>query len=163
MKVYAYVALAAIAVGGLTWAYNKTYAAGWNAAVVEQQNKINKAADEARRLEREKWANAVAAAQSQIRVEERIVEKTRDVEKRIPIVMETISVEKPDCVDLGADVVSVFNAQVDSGADTGTVRPRPPSNLDGVVFSNGALRVGSDRRDTSDARDQHGKREPVHR
>ena len=117
MKVYAYVALAVVVIGGLKWAHSAVYNSGYNDAVVAQQALIQDAREDAVRRAREEWEATAEIAEAEIIVEERIVEVVRTVEKEIPTVVERIVEVRPDCADLGSDFVGLLNAQVNSGAD----------------------------------------------
>jgi hypothetical protein len=116
MKIYAYVALAIVLIAGLKLAYSSTYDAGFNAAVVRQSELIQVAKDEAVAIARHQWENAARIAADNIVTEERIVEVERIIEKRIPQIVERIVTVTPECNDLGAEFVSLLNAQVHSGS-----------------------------------------------
>lgn len=117
MKIYAYVALAIVLLGGLKWGYSAIYDAGFNAAVTEQDALIRQAQDDAVAKARQEWENITGIASDNIVVEERIVEVERIVEKEIPKIVERIVTVTPECRDLGADFAGLLNAQVNSGSN----------------------------------------------
>lgn len=88
------------------------YKSGWNAAIVEQERLIQQAKEDARAKEKEFWESVVADAEAQIIVEEKIVEKLVEVEKKIPVVVDRIVEVKPECRDLGPDFIGLLNEQI---------------------------------------------------
>ncbi len=121
------IALAILIVGGglIKWAYDAVWDSGYNAAVVEQDAEIRKAEQAAVAKARQEWENVAALAEREIVVEERIVEKIREVEREIPIVVESIVEIQPDCADLGDDFARLLNEQARSGADRSNDRSDP--------------------------------------
>ena len=117
MKIYAYVALAIVVIGGAKWAHSAIWNAGWNAAIVEQTEAIRDAQDEAVAKARTEWENTAVIAETEIVIEERIVEVVRVIEKEIPKIVERIVEIAPDCADLGDDFAGLLNAQIRAGAD----------------------------------------------
>lgn len=124
MKIYAYVALAVVLLGGLKYAHSTTYSAGWNAAIVEQEAAIQDAQNEAVAKARQEWENTASIATDNIVIEERIVEVERIIEKKIPTIVERIVTVTPECNDLGPDFAGLLNEQVRAGSD------RPNSGAD---------------------------------
>lgn len=116
MKSYAYAAIVLALLIGAKLAYSAIYDAGWNAAIIEQEAAIQKAKNEAVAKERKQWENAVAEAEATIVVEEKIVEVVREVEKRIPVVVDRIVEVTPECHDLGSDFAGLLNDQIRAGA-----------------------------------------------
>jgi hypothetical protein len=116
VKVYAYVALAVVLLGGLKYGYSAVYDSGFNAAIVEQEKAIQIAKDEAIELARVEWEATAEIAEAEIIIEERIVEVVRTVEKEIPKIVERIVEVTPECNDLGADFAGLLNKQVRAGA-----------------------------------------------
>lgn len=114
MKIWAYLALAVVMIGGAKWAHSTTYNAGWNAAVVEQTVLIQNAQNDAVAKALTEWQKTAALAEREIVIEERIVEVIRVVEKEIPVVVERIVTITPECSDLGDDFAGLLNAQVNS-------------------------------------------------
>jgi len=127
VKVGSYLAIIVAVLGFAKWAHSAIYDSGWNAAVVEQGVLIQAAKDDAVELARQEWEATAGIAETQIVVEERIVEVIREVEKRIPTVVERIVTVTPECNDLGADFAGLLNAQVNSGADNETGSADPPA------------------------------------
>ena len=117
MKIYAYVALAVVLIAGAKWGHSAIFNAGWNAAIVEQEQAIATAKDEAVAKARQQWENMTDLTEKEIVVEEKIVEVIRIVEKEIPKIVERIVTVTPECADLGADFARLLNRQVNSGAD----------------------------------------------
>ena len=134
LKVWAYVALAATLIGAAGFAYSRVYRAGYNAAVVLQQQIAIKRQNVAIAEARLEWEATAAAAEVEIRIEERIVERIRVVEREIPTVVERIVEVTPECNDLGGDFLRVYNDAIrashnreDSGSDTATEPDQPMS------------------------------------
>lgn len=123
MKIWAYLALAALLLGGVKLAYSAVYGSGWNAAIVEQTALIQEARDDAVEKALTEWENTARIAEVQIVVEERIVEVIRVVEKEIPVIVERIVEVHPECNDLGDDFASLLNAQVNSRSGLENNRP----------------------------------------
>ena len=116
MKIGLYIALVVVILGGLKWAHSAVYDSGYNAAVVEQNELIRQAKDEAVKKARDEWEKTAVIAEDNIVVEERIVEVERVIEKEIPRIVEKIVTVTPECNDLGSEFASLLNAQVNSGA-----------------------------------------------
>lgn len=112
VKLGIYLAIIVASAAAAKWAHDVCYKSGWNAAVVEQEHLIAKAREFAIAETELKWQALVDAAEGQIVVEEKIVEVIREVEKKIPVVVEKIVTVKPECNDLGSDFVSLWNEQV---------------------------------------------------
>lgn len=117
IKVGIYAAIIIAVLGFAKWAHSAIYDAGWNAAVVEQESAIAIAKDEAVKKARTEWEATAAVAETNIVIEERIVEVERVVEKKIPQIVERIVEIKPECNDLGVDFAGLLNEQVRSGSD----------------------------------------------
>ena len=115
VKLGIYLAIIVALLGGIKWAHSSAYKSGWNAAVVEQEKLIREVKDQAVEDAEIKWKGLVDAAEGQIIVEEKIVEKVRIVNRDIETVVEKIVEVKPDCADLGVDFVKLFNGQVRAG------------------------------------------------
>lgn len=131
MRIWGYVAIVAalVAAFGVTWA--KAYDAGYGKRDQETQQEIIEAQVEAERQRDEVWAAAVKAAQEQIRTEEVIVEKIREVEVEIPTVVEKIVEVHPECRDLGPDYAGLLNHQV--RAANSLQGPAAPAGVDDRV------------------------------
>ena len=116
IKIWAYVGLATLLLAGVRWAHSSVYDSGWNAAVVMQSQAIRKAENAAVVKARQEWEHTTSIAETQIVVEERIVEVVRVIEKEIPKIVERIVEITPECSDLGDDFAGLLNAQVRSGS-----------------------------------------------
>lgn len=131
MKAWGYAAIVmsvlGTLVGGLRWAYT----AGYEKRDNEARTEILDAVAEAVELEAAEWAKAVEAAEAQIIVEEKIVEKIRVVEREIPKVVETVRFE---CRNLGADYAGLLNDQV--RAANNLPSPETPPGVDGGLPAN---------------------------
>lgn len=112
MKIYIYAALAVLIISTITFASHKIYHAGYDKRDSEVQAEIIAAQEKARKEEEERWRETVAAAEAQIVIEERIVEKIREVEIEIPKVVEKIVTVSPECANLGTDYARLLNDQV---------------------------------------------------
>lgn len=115
MRIWAYVALVVVLTGavggGLRWAYNS----GYNAREVESREEILDAVAQARAEAEKRWAASVVAATEAIKVEERIVESIRVVEKEVPTIVERIVEVTPECADLGESYAGLLNSQIRAG------------------------------------------------
>lgn len=94
--------------------YNKIWTSGYNTAQVELQSESIKAANAAVKKAKAEWEASAAAAEAQILVEEKIVEKIRVIEKEIPAVVESIA---PECRDLGPEFLGMFNGFIDAAGN----------------------------------------------
>lgn len=115
MKVWAYVALAALIIGAAGAAAKGLHSAGYNKRDQEVQQDIIEAQVRAEEEAEARWAASVVAATEAIRVEEKIVERIREVEIEIPKVVERIVELTPECADLGPAYAGMLNNQVRAG------------------------------------------------
>lgn len=115
MKIYVYLALAVLLIGAAGASAKALHTAGYNKRDLEVQQSILDAQETARKDEEQKWRDTVAAAEGQIVIEEKIVEVIREVEKKIPVVVDRIVVERPECADLGPDYAGLLNDQIRAG------------------------------------------------
>lgn len=104
-------------------AHTAIYNAGWNAAIVTQDLLIEQEKQAAVAKAFRQWENMNTIAEDNIVIEERIVEKVRTIEKKIPIVVERIVEVTPECRDLGDDFAGLLNAQVNSRPGPGLRSP----------------------------------------
>lgn len=115
MKPWAYAVIAMVLVGFLGGMYAKGHAAGYNKRDLEVNKEILAALEQQRDELQQHWMKVVLATEAQIVVEEKIVEKIREVEVEIPTVVERIVEVKPECADLGDAYVGLLNNQVRAG------------------------------------------------
>lgn len=115
MKVWAYLALAALLIGAAGAAARMMYSSGYNKRDQEVQQEIIDAQTQAAEDAEARWSASVVAATKAIKVEERIVEVIRVVEKEIPKVVERIVELTPECADLGAAYAGLLNDQIRAG------------------------------------------------
>ncbi len=92
--------------------YGAIYSSGYNYAVIEQRELAETQREVAIAEARELWEKNNTIAAAEIIIEDRIVEKIRVVEKRIPFVVEKIVEVLPECSDLGPDFVLLYNQAV---------------------------------------------------
>lgn len=118
-------------IGSNVWYGKERYKAGFDAATVTQAQAIAEAKDEAVAKAREQWEATAALAEDNIVIEERIVEVIREVEKEIPVVVERIVTETPECSDLGSDFAGLLNDQVRAGSGTSRGGTDAPAQPDG--------------------------------
>jgi len=112
MKIYVYaiILLAVIAAIGGTYAaghssgYDKRDSEIRDDAIIAQNNAVEKRMNE--------WLQTQAQAEPVIVIEEKIVEVIREVEKRIPTVVEKIVTVTPECADLGLEFAGLLNEQI---------------------------------------------------
>lgn len=112
MNPWAYVALVVAVIAAFGGAYAKGHSAGYAKSQDEIQQSIIEAQTAARFEEAKRWKAALDAAEANVRVEEVIVEKIREVEVEIPTVVERIVEVRPECRDLGAEYAGLLNNQV---------------------------------------------------
>jgi len=112
MKIWAWVIVVGLVIGGITGTYAMGKNAGYDKRNAEVKDEIMAAQERTRLMEEKKWAKAVKAAQDSIKTEEIIVEKIRVVEKEIPKVVKEIVTLTPECADLGTEYARLRNDQV---------------------------------------------------
>lgn len=123
MKFYV---IAGLAVAGMLfayWAHGKVYDSGYSDATAEQQKLAIEQQNKAIAQARIEWEITAGVGEREIVIEERIVERIREVEREIPVIVERIVELTPECADLGPDFLGLFNAAIsasNSGDDPGT-------------------------------------------
>jgi hypothetical protein len=115
MKIWAYLAIFVLVIGAAGAAAKSIHSAGYNKRDQEVQQDIIDAQIQAAADAEARWSASVVAATQAIRVEERIVEKIREVEIEIPKVVERIVELTPECADLGPAYAGMLNNQVRAG------------------------------------------------
>ena len=115
MKIWAYLAIFVLVIGAAGAAAKSIHSAGYNKRDREVQQDIIDAQIQAAADAEARWSASVVAATQAIRVEERIVEKIREVEIEIPKVVERIVELTPECADLGPAYAGMLNNQVRAG------------------------------------------------
>ncbi len=128
MKIWAYVALAAMIIAAAGVAAKGLHSAGYNKRDQEVQQDIIDAQVRAAEEAEARWSAAVIAATEAIRVEEVIVERIREVEIEIPIVVERIVELTPECADLGPAYAGLLNNQVRAGNGIQIASPADGTN-----------------------------------
>ena len=126
MKVWAYLAILVLVTGMAGAAAKSIHSSGYNKRDREVQQDIidaqQLAADEAEA----RWSASVVAATEAIRVEERIVEKIREVEIIVPTIVDRIVTVTPECADLGPAYAGLLNDQVRAGNGIQIAAPTDP-------------------------------------
>ena len=128
MKIWAYVILAGLVIGGATAGAKAIYDSGYDAAVIVQQELAIERQNEAIDAARVEWEATLEAAEAEVIIEERIVEVIREIEREVPRVVERIVEVTPECADLGAEYAGLLNAAVrasNSRADSSTDTAAP--------------------------------------
>ncbi len=115
MKIWAYVALAALLIGAAGAAAKSLHSAGYNQRDREVQQDIIDAQVKAEEDAEARWAASVVAATQAIRIEERIIERIREVEILVPTIVERIVELTPECSDLGPAYAGLLNDQIRAG------------------------------------------------
>ena len=133
MKIWAYLAIAALVIGAATAAYAAVYKAGYSSAVAKQQELAIIAQNDAIEAARIEWALSAEAGQAEIIIEERIVEVVREVIKEIPVVVDRIVELTPECADLGGDFLRVYNDAIRAGGGGEDGPAADTVNHDGAV------------------------------
>lgn len=120
------IAVAAILslVGGI---YYAGHSAGFDERDKSVQGEISNAVETEKARSAAEWQVLLDAAQAEIVVEERIVEKIREVEIEVPKVVERIVEVRPECRDLGPDYGGLLDQQV--AAANGRESPADPAAL----------------------------------
>lgn len=126
MKVWAYVVLAGVLITGLTVGIRAIYAAGYNDRDQEVQQSIIDAQQHAVAEFERGYSEAAAATEATIVVEERIVEKIREVEIEVPKIIEHIVELTPECKYLGPAYAGLLNNQVRAGNGIQIASPTDP-------------------------------------
>ena len=131
LKTWAYLGIAIALLTMLGAGARSAYNAGFNAATVKEQALAIEAQALVLAKAKTEWEKTKAASQEQVKIQEKIVEHERIVERRIPVVVEKLVREKPACDDLGADVLGVFNDAIRGGPDPNAAAPtaEPTSRL----------------------------------
>ena len=114
MKIWAYIILATILIGGVGAGWNAAHSSGYNKRDAEIRADAIWAQNEAIEKGIAAWVKTIGQAEAVIIIEEVIVEKIREVEKRIPYAVEKIVEIAPDCADLGDDYARVLNDQINA-------------------------------------------------
>jgi len=115
VKIWAYVALAALLIGAAGAAAKSLHSAGYNQRDREVQQDIIDAQVKAEEDAEARWAASVVAATQAIRIEERIIERIREVEILVPTIVERIVELTPECSDLGPAYAGLLNDQIRAG------------------------------------------------
>ena len=127
MKPWAYAAIVLAVLAAFGGTYAKGYSSGYAEKENEVQGEILEAVAKAEQDRDNQWAAAVAAAQENIRVEERVVTEIQYVEKEIPKVVKEIVTVRPECRDLGPDYAGLLSNQV--RAANGLQSPPAPASV----------------------------------
>lgn len=112
IKPMVYLGIVVAVLGCAKWAHGTIYQSGYDSARIEFQNLAIEQQNTAIENARRQWEADQEAAEVQIVVEEKIVEKVKVVREEIPKVVERIVTVTPECSDLGFDFVGVFNAAI---------------------------------------------------
>jgi hypothetical protein len=110
------------------WGFKQVYNAGYNASEVKWQTQQILAIDQAVAEARSKWQIAANAAQAEIKIETKIVEKIRIVEREVPRIVETTVLA--ECRDLGPDIQRLFNDAILAGSGNEAGSPGSPPDPD---------------------------------
>jgi len=126
MKIYAYLAIFVLLVGAAGAAAKSIHSAGYNKRDREVQQDIIDAQQLAAAEAEARWSASVVAATEAIRVEEKIVEKIREVEVLVPTIVDRIVEVTPECADLGPAYAGLLNDQVRAGNGIQIASPADP-------------------------------------
>jgi hypothetical protein len=127
------IAGAVSALAGVAFLLKVTYDAGYASARNLHYSQIVEVQQQAVERARAEWELANAAGQTQAEAEKQIVERIRYVERDIPVVVDRIVRERPDCVDLGPDFLRLFNEAIAAPSGRGTRPAAPVLSADGPV------------------------------
>ena len=126
MKIWAYLAIFVLVIGAAGAAAKSIHSAGYNKRDQEVQQDIIEAQMRAEEDAEARWSAAVVAATEAIRIEEVIVERIREVEIEIPMVVERIVELTPECADLGPAYAGMLNNQIRAGNGVQIASPTDP-------------------------------------
>jgi len=112
-KVWGVIAALTALLGSAWVAYDRIYDSGYDAARVKYQSEKLHAIELALAAARAQWAESQEAAEVQIVVEEKIVERIRVVEREVPKIVEKFV--PAECHDLGPDIRRLFNDAIRAG------------------------------------------------
>jgi len=112
MKAYAYVIIILAVIAALGTAAKFIHDSGYNKRDAEIRDEAIIAQNDAIEKRMAEWVETQAQAEPIIVIEEKIVERIREVEKRIPFEVEKIVTVTPECADLGPDYAGLLNAQI---------------------------------------------------
>lgn len=127
MKPWAYLAIIVAIIAAFGATYAKGHSSGYDTRDQQVQQEIIEAQEQTRAIEEQRWRETVDAAKAEIVIEERIVEKIREVEIEIPGVVREIIVRDPSCADLGDPYARLLNDQI--RASNGVQSPEPAGDL----------------------------------
>ena len=114
MKIWAYIILAGILIAAIGGAYKAVHAAGYNKRDAEVKEELIEQQNAAIKKGIEDWAATQDAAETQIVIEEKIIEVIREIEKEVRVEVERIVEVSPECSDLGLGYARVLNNQVNA-------------------------------------------------
>ncbi len=130
MKLYLIGGLALALMAFSYWAYGQVYDSGYGAAVSKMQEDAIRRQNDAIASARAEWELTVSVAEVEIIVEERIVEKIRVIERKIPFLVTKIVEVRPECGDLGPDFLGLFNEAISASNSRGAEDPTVTTQLD---------------------------------
>lgn len=128
MKPWAYLAILVAVLAAFGGTYAKGKSSGYDKRNLEVMQDIEEAREQERKDRDAHWRSVVDATEAQIVIEERIVEKIREVEIEVPTVVERIVEVKPECADLGDAYAGVLNNQVRAGNGIQIAAPTDPDD-----------------------------------
>jgi len=128
MKIWAYWAIFVLVIGAAGTAAVSIHSSGYNKRDREVQQDIINAQIKAEEDAEAYWAASVIAATQAIRIEERIVERIREVEILVPTIVERIVEITPDCADLGPAYAGLLNNQIRAGNEIQIAAPATDSD-----------------------------------
>lgn len=128
MKAWAWAIIALAVIGAIGGVYAKGHAAGYNKRDLEAQKEIVQAQVDSAENLLASFEAGQAATEATIVVEEKIVEKIREVEVEVPTVVEQIVEVTPECADLGDAYAGLLNNQVSAGNGIQIAAPADPAD-----------------------------------
>mgnify|MGYP000727102770 CR=1 FL=1 len=103
--------------------YDKIWTAGYNEAIIKIQTDNAKTVEGAVKRAQEQWEASAAAAATQLQAEDKISRGLRDVEKEIPVVVETVA---PGCRNLGPGILGMYNDAINAANNPAAKRSNAP-------------------------------------
>lgn len=112
-KVWGIIAAVTALLGSAWVAYDRIYDSGFDAARVKYQSEKLRGIELALTAARKQWEASQEAAEVQIVIEEKIVERIRVVEREVPKIVERVVAA--ECRNLGPDIQRLFNDAIRAG------------------------------------------------
>jgi len=115
IKQYIYLGVGVVAVAALTAGGYKLYQAGYDKATVRCQTNTLKAVEDALDKQAANHLKHLNRAVERARQDRIIETKIEKVYEKVPVVVEKVITERPQCSDLGLDLLHLWNEPIQAG------------------------------------------------